>query len=171
MPSGKNQRLRYKRRENGLTDYRRRLRLLRGDSPRAVVRVSNTQATCQLVKYSPEGDRVLVEMKSSSLIKEHGWPNDASRKSIPASYLTGYALGKKALATGVKSAVLDIGLAASSTGNRVYAALKGMVDAGLDIPHGEAVLPSEDRISGRHISESLESSLESTKASIEEAYA
>ena len=79
--------------------------------------------------------------------------------------------GKKALASGVKSAVLDIGLAASSTGNRVYAALKGMVDAGLDIPHGEAVLPSEDRISGRHISESLESSLESTKASIEEAYA
>lgn len=171
MPSGKNQRLRYKRRENGLTDYRRRLRLLRGDSPRAVVRVSNTQATCQLVEYSPEGDRVLVEMKSSSLIKEHGWPNDASRKSIPASYLTGYALGKKALASGVNSAVLDIGLAASSTGNRVYAALKGMVDAGLDIPHGEAVLPSEDRISGRHISESLESSLESTKASIEEAYA
>ena len=171
MPSGKNQRLRYKRRENGLTDYRRRLRLLRGDSLAQSSGSATPKATCQLVEYSPEGDRVLVEMKSSSLIKEHGWPNDASRKSIPASYLTGYALGKKALASGVKSAVLDIGLAASSTGNRVYAALKGMVDAGLDIPHGEAVLPSEDRISGRHISESLESSLESTKASIEEAYA
>ena len=119
MPSGKNQRLRYKRRESGLTDYRRRLRLLRGNIPRAVVRVSNTQTTCQLVEYAKQGDRVLVQMKSSNLAKEHGWPSDASKKAIPASYLTGYALGKKAVASGVKTAVLDIGLAASSNGNRV----------------------------------------------------
>ena len=64
MPSGKNQRLRYKRRESGLTDYRRRLRLLRGNIPRAVVRISNTQTTCQLVEYAKQGDRVLVQMKS-----------------------------------------------------------------------------------------------------------
>ena len=60
MPSGKNQRLRYKRRENGLTDYRRRLRMLRGGLPRAVVRVSNTQVTCQVVEYA------LVETRSLS---------------------------------------------------------------------------------------------------------
>ena len=66
--------------------------------------------------------------------------------------------------------MLDIGLAASSNGNRVYAALKGMVDAGLEIPHGESVLPSEDRLMGRHINDSLESHVETAKSSIEEAY-
>ena len=105
------------------------------------------------------------------MAKEHGWPSDASKKAIPASYLTGYALGKKAVASGVKTAVLDIGLAASSNGNRVYAALKGMVDAGLEIPHGESVLPSEDRLMGRHINDTLESQVETAKSSIEEAYA
>ena len=168
MPSGKNQRLRYKRRENGLTDYRRRLRMLRG-LPRAVVRVSNTQVTCQVVEYAPGGDKVIVEVKTSSLTEKHGWPIDASRKSVPASYLTGFAAGKKAIAAGCETAILDIGLAASTKGNRVYAALKGMIDAGLEIPHGEDVLPSEERIMGSHIDDSLATSVESTKKSIEEA--
>jgi len=171
MPSGKNQRLRYKRRENGLTDYRRRLRMLRGGLPRAVVRVSNTQVTCQVVEYAPGGDKVIVEVKTSSLTEKHGWPIDASRKSVPASYLTGFAAGKKAIAAGCETAILDIGLAASTKGNRVYAALKGMIDAGLEIPHGEDVLPSEERIMGSHIDESLATAVESTKKSIEEAHA
>ena len=43
MAHGKRQRRKYARREFGLTDYRRRLKLLRGGEPRAVVRVSNTE--------------------------------------------------------------------------------------------------------------------------------
>ena len=125
--------------------------MLRGGIPRAVVRVSNTQVTCQVVEYSPGGDKILAEVKTSSLTENHGWPIDASRKSIPASYLTGFAVGKKAIAAGCETAILDIGLAASTKGNRAYAALKGMIDAGLEIPHGEDVLPSEDRIMGSHI--------------------
>ena len=143
--------------------------MLRGGIPRAVVRVSNTQVTCQVVEYSPGGDKILAEVKTSSLTENHGWPIDASRKSIPASYLTGFAVGKKAIAAGCETAILDIGLAASTKGNRAYAALKGMIDAGLEIPHGEDVLPSEDRIMGSHIDDSLASSVESTKKSIEEA--
>ena len=50
-----------------------------------------------------------------------------SKKSVPASYLVGYALGKAALAAGHEDAVLDIGLAASTPGGRVFAALRGMV--------------------------------------------
>ena len=38
MAHGKSQRLRFKRRRNGKTDYRRRLRMLRSGIPRAVVR-------------------------------------------------------------------------------------------------------------------------------------
>jgi large subunit ribosomal protein L18 len=74
------------------------------------------------------------------------------------------------LAAGHSEAVLDIGLAASSSGSRVFAALKGMVDAGLDIPHSEEIIPSDDRISGAHADEALAAALETTKAKIEEAY-
>ena len=42
-----------------------------------------------------------------------------------------------------------------------------MIDAGLEIPHGESILPSEDRINGEHISESLSKALDKTKKSIE----
>jgi large subunit ribosomal protein L18 len=33
----------------------------------------------------------------------------------------------------------------------LFAALKGAVDAGLDIPHDPAIFPSQDRIMGKHI--------------------
>ena len=54
MAYGKNQRLRFKRRRNGETDYRRRMKMLRGGFARAVVRVTNTQTICQLVNYELE---------------------------------------------------------------------------------------------------------------------
>ena len=49
------------------------------------------------------------------------------------------------------SAILDIGLNRATPGARVFAALKGAVDAGLDIPYGEEILPSEERVKGAHI--------------------
>jgi len=52
----------------------------------------------------------------------------------------------------------------------VFAALKGMVDAGLEIPHGDSVLPEEDRINGAHIDDSYASVVEATKTKIEEAF-
>ncbi len=171
MAHGKNQRLRYKRRRNGETDYRRRMRMLRGGSVRAVVRVSNTQTICQLVDYQSAGDEILVSIDGRTLVDKFKWPMDASRKSVPASYLTGFAMGKAALAAGHDEAVLDIGLAASSSGNRAFSALKGMVDAGLEIPHGEDVLPDDNRVSGAHIDESIAKAVESTKKAIEGAKA
>ena len=44
-----------------------------------------------------------------------------------------------------------------------------MIDAGLWLPHSEDVLPHEDRINGAHISDSLASSVESTRSKIEGA--
>ena len=83
--------------------------------------------------------------------------------------LAGYALAKRATAAGHDSAVLDIGLAASTRGNRVFAALKGMVDGGLDIPHSESVLPDESRLAGEHIDGKLAKAVEKTRKSIEGA--
>ena len=170
MAYGKSQRLRPKRRRQGKTDYHRRLRLLRSGAPRAVVRVSNTQVICQLVSYNPNGDIILQSVNGKSLTDSYSWPEDASKKSIPACYVAGYALGKKAISAGNHEAVLDIGLAASSPGSRVFSALKGMVDAGLEIPHGSSVLPSEDRLSGKHIDDSLSSSVEASIEAIEGAH-
>lgn len=167
---GNRQRSVFRRRRAGLTDYRRRLKLLRGNKPRAVVRISNTRTTCQLVSWAKEGDLVTVTVTGSDLLKKYGWPESFSQKSVSASYLVGFAMGKAALATGATEAVLDIGLAASTPGGRVFSALKGMVDAGLDIPHGENVLPDEGRIAGAHISDAIAAAVESTKNAIEEAY-
>jgi large subunit ribosomal protein L18 len=104
------------------------------------------------------------------LSKKYGWPEDFSKKSVPASYLVGFAMGKAALAQGAEAAVLDIGLAASSPGNRVFSALKGMIDAGLEIPHSDDILPDEDRVNGTHISDDVAAAVESTKTNIEGAY-
>ena len=61
-------------------------------------------------------------------------------------------------------------MAASTNGNRVFAALKGMVDAGLEVPHGDSVLPDDDRVNGAHIDDSYASVVEATKTKIEEAF-
>ena len=170
MAQGPRQRNQFRRRKSGETDYRRRLKLLKSGNARAVVRVSNTRTTCQLVTWKVDGDKVELSATGDDLISRFGWPEANSRKNLPASYLVGYALGKSALAAGHDQAVLDIGLAASTPGSRVFAALKGMVDAGLEIPHGDSVLPSEDRLSGAHIDDSYASVFEATKSKIEEAF-
>ena len=170
MMQGTRRRSVFRRRKAGLTDYHRRLKLLRGNKARAVVRISNTRITCQIVNWAVNGDQVMATVTGSDLTKKHGWPEGFSQKSVPACYLTGYALGKASLALGCEEAVLDIGLAGSSPGGRVFSALKGMVDAGLNVPHGEEVLPDEDRINGAHIDDKISAAVESTKKSIEEAY-
>jgi large subunit ribosomal protein L18 len=79
------------------------------------------------------------------------------------------ALAKQATAAGHGSAVLDIGLGASTKGNRVFAALKGMVDGGLEIPHGKDIFPDDDRLAGSHISDKLAKSVAASKKAIEGA--
>lgn len=170
MVKGPRQRATYRRRRTGETDYGRRLKLLRNGKPRAVVRVSNTQTTAQLVIFEPDGDKVVVGATGESLVKKFGWPEKLSRKSIPASYLVGFAMGKAAVAAGHNNAILDIGLAASTSGARVFSALKGMIDAGLEIPHGEKVLPDEERINGAHIDAKIAKSVVKTKSKIEGAF-
>lgn len=170
MARGTKQRNQYRRRMSGETDYRRRLKLLRSGNARAVVRVSNTRTVCQIVNWKVDGDKVELSMTGDDLVSRFGWPEGNSRKNVPASYLVGYAMGKAALAAGHDEAVLDIGLAASTSGNRAFSALKGMVDAGIEIPHGESVLPNDERTSGAHIDESYASVVEATKSKIEEAF-
>ena len=71
--------------------------------------------------------------------------------NIPATYLTGLLAGFRARKAGLKNAILDIGIVSPIKGAKIFAALKGALDAGLSIPHSEDVLPDESRIRGEDI--------------------
>ena len=71
--------------------------------------------------------------------------------------MTAYLCAKRALANGVESAILDIGLKSPIKGSKVFAALKGAVDAGLEIPHGDFIFPEDERIRGEHVAAYAES--------------
>jgi len=113
------------------------------------------------------GDKILVAACSKELEKL-GWK--ASNQNTSAAFLTGLLLGKRALTAGVKEAILDIGLRRPSAGARVFAVLKGAVDAGLQVPHDEAVLPSEERIKGEHIALYAKKMLEEDKQRYERVF-
>ncbi|WP_298669554.1 50S ribosomal protein L18 [uncultured Methanofollis sp.] len=140
----------FRRRKEGRTDYYARLKLLLSDTPRMVVRKTNRQIIIQLVVPEVEGDRTLVSAYSKELV-ELGYQGSTS--STPAAYLTGMLFARKALAAGYDEAILDIGLARAQKGARVFAALKGAVEAGFDVPHGEEILPDDERTSGAVIAE------------------
>jgi large subunit ribosomal protein L18 len=138
----------FKRRKEGKTDYNARLKLLMGKKPRLVVRRSLNLIRVQVIDFDFIGDKVLVSALSTDL-RKMGWK--FSTDNIPASYLTGLLAGKRALAKGIKGVVLDSGPVQSTKGSRIYAAAKGAIDAGLSVPVGEEVIPSDDRIRGVHI--------------------
>ncbi len=146
MPRGRKVIVPHRRRRELKTDYQKRLRLLKSGKPRIVVRKSVKNVTCQVVEYQPSGDRTLFSADSREL-KKLGW--NAGTGNIPSAYLTGLLCGTRA--KGIKEAVLDSGLHRSTKGSRLYAALKGVVDGGLKIPHSEEILPDEDRLKGQHI--------------------
>jgi large subunit ribosomal protein L18 len=154
MAQGSRYKLAFKRRREGKTNYGARLKLIALDKHRLVVRVTGNHTIAQIVDVQIEGDQTLVSAHSQEL-KNIGWL--ASGKNTSAAYLTGYLCGKKALKEGITEAVLDMGLATSTKGSRVYAVLKGAIDAGLEVPHNDVILPSEDRITGEHISQYAES--------------
>lgn len=151
MAKGPSYNVPYRRRREGKTDYHRRKKLLISGLPRLVARKTNKHIIAQIVEASIEGDRVLASAHSSELRKKFGWLG--SLKNLPAAYLTGLLCGYRALKRNVKKAILDIGLQTPSKGARIFAVMKGCIDAGIEIPHGEEILPSEERIKGQHISD------------------
>ncbi len=138
----------FRRRRANLTDYRMRKVMILSGVVRLVVRSSLKHIYTQLIEAYPSGDNILATVCSKELGK-FGWKT--FYKNTSAAYLSGLLLGKKALAIGVEEAILDIGLRQPSTGAKVFAVLKGAVDAGLKIPYDKKVLPSEERIKGEHI--------------------
>lgn len=142
-------RVSFRRKRIGKTDYRRRVKLLLSRTPRLVVRPGSRNITVQLISYSLKGDRVLAAANSRELGK-YGWKGSGS--NVPAAYLVGLLCGKRAMEKKQKKAIFDLGFTAPMKGGKIFTVLKGALDAGLDVPHAEDALPSEERIRGEHIS-------------------
>ena len=148
MGKGPRYHVAFRRRKANLTNYKSRKAMILSGLPRLVVRFSLNYISAQLIEASANGDKVLASACSRELVK-FGW--QASSRNTPAAYLTGLLLGKRALILGFKEAILDIGLRRSSGGAKVFATLKGAVDASLQVPYNGEILPSDERISGEHI--------------------
>ena len=140
----------FRRKQEGKTDYPKRIRLLTGQQPRLIVRPALKNITAQVATYDSVGDRIVAGVNSRALEK-YGWT--VHKGNIPAAYLTGYLLGKRTIKQKVKEAVLDTGMHTPIKGSKIYACVKGMLDAGVQIPADKKVLPSDDRIKGQHIAE------------------
>ncbi len=138
----------FRRRREGRTNYYRRGKLVVCENPRLVVRKTNRHIICQLVTAEMDGDRTLASATSADLAR---FGFTGSQAATPAAYLTGMLCAVRALNAGITSAVLDIGLHRATKGARVFAALRGSVEAGLDIPHTADILPGDDRVKGAHI--------------------
>ncbi|XP_038714734.1 60S ribosomal protein L5-like [Tripterygium wilfordii] len=159
--------VKYKRRREGKTDYRARIRLINQDKNkyntpkyRFVVRLTNKDVTAQIISASITGDMVLAAAYSHELPR---YGLEVGLTNYAAAYATGLLLARRVLktlemdeeyegnveATGEDfsvepaetrrpfRALLDVGLVRTTTGNRVFGALKGALDGGLDIPHSD----------------------------------
>lgn len=132
----------------GKTNYKKRIALVSSKKYRAVIRRSLKHLTVQFVSFDTKGDLVKVTCKSQEL-KKLGW--DLSTSNLSASYLTGLLASRKAKASGIDEAIVDIGIHPSIKGSRIYALVKGLVDGGLKVPCDPSMFPSNDRINGKHV--------------------
>jgi len=128
------------------TNYKKRGTMLMGKRDFITVTISNENTQVQILKPGMTGDTVIASAHSRYLLQK-GWKG--SRKSVPAAYLTGYLAGKKALGKGASDAILYTGTKRYT--QRMAAALKGVIDAGVKVPADKETFPSDDRINGEHL--------------------
>jgi large subunit ribosomal protein L5e len=134
---------------------------------RLVVRRTNKRIITQIISASIKGDHVLAQADSHEL-KKFGL--DSGLTNYAAAYATGLLLARRLLTDlgmadmykGIENAdgeffdvtekgvnedrrpfkaLLDVGLVRTTTGNRVFGALKGAVDGGIYVPHNTKRFP------------------------------
>ena len=148
-----------RRRRENKTDYNLRLKLLKSGKPRIVVRRTNKYFIVQAIESNEAKDKVFGGVTSKELLK-HGWDKKlaGSLKSIPAGYLTGLLFAKKITKTG-KKFIVDLGMARTLSGGRIFSVLKGIVDGGIDINVNKSIFPSQERLEGAHLKEEVKNSI------------
>ena len=139
-----------RRRKEGKTDYKLRLKILKSDIPRIVIRKTNKYFTLQVLTSKEAQDKVIMGTTSQNLIKE-GLDKKyiGSLKSIPAGYITGLLFAKKL--DRKQEYIMDLGMIRTIPKNRIYAVVKGLTEGGANIRVKKKVLPSEERINGNNL--------------------
>ncbi|MBU0662124.1 MAG: 50S ribosomal protein L18 [Candidatus Diapherotrites archaeon] len=157
----------FRRRREDKTNYVKRFAMLKSGMPRLVVRKSNNTTIVQLAEFVEKGD-VMLAVANSHELKALGWKGHGG--NLPAAYLTGMLCGKRALDGKFKGneggVIADIGLNTPVHGSRVFAAIKGAIDAGLKVKCDEKAFPAEDRIGGKHISDDVAAQFSAVKDAI-----
>lgn len=135
---------------------------------RLIVRTTNKDVVCQIAYSRMQGDVIVAAAYSHELPK---YGLKVGLKNYAAHYCTGLLLARRVLkkfkmdelykgqeeADGDDYCVepvddgpkpfrcfLDVGLTRTTTGNKVFGALKGALDGGLDIPHNNKRFPGYD---------------------------
>jgi len=148
MANGPKYRVPFRRRREGKTNYHLRLRLIKSNQLRLVIRNSTKNCVVSFNEAKINGDRTLVYACSAQLAKKFDWKYNSG--NLSSAYLTGYLAGLQAKKANIQSAILDIGIPIHK--NRIWASLKGVIDAGIEIPHGDIFNENlEKRITGEHI--------------------
>jgi len=142
------------------TNYKKRGTMLMGKRDFITVNITNENTQVQILKPGMTGDTVIASAHSRYLL-DKGWKG--SRKSVPAAYLTGYLAGKKALGKGAKDAIMYTGTRRYT--QRMAAALKGVIDAGLAVPADPETFPPDARINGEHLT--IKNEVSKVKSSID----
>ncbi len=140
----------FKRRRKGITDYDQRYKLIKSGKDRLVIRPSLSHMSVQVVEARKEGDHVVVSAHSKELEK-FGYKGYCGNST--AAYLTGLLCGYRMKKEEVDGIVPDIGLNSATKGANIFASLKGVIDAGVEVPHNKKVLPDDTRVRGEHIAE------------------
>jgi len=132
---------------------------------RMIVRITNHDILCQIAYARIEGDVVVASAYSHELPR---YGVKLGLTNYAAAYCTGLLLARRHLKAlkldgtykgvekvtgadynvekvdgqpGAFRCYLDTGLARTSTGARIFGAMKGAVDGGLDVPHSEKRFP------------------------------
>jgi len=135
---------------------------------RMIVRLSNKDITCQVAFSRIDGDRIICAAYAHELPK---YGITVGLTNYAAAYSTGLLLARRLLnklgldslypgnqevngaeynvegvedGPGAFRCHLDVGLARTTTGARIFGALKGAADGGLNIPHSTKRFPGYD---------------------------
>lgn len=161
---------------------------------RLIVRLSNRDITCQVAYSRIEGDKIVCAAYSHELPR---YGVKVGLTNYAAAYCTGLLLARRLLkklgldtlypgqtdvtgeeynvealdeGPGAFRCYLDVGLNRTTTGARVFGAMKGAVDGGLNIPHSTKRFPGYDaesksfnaevhhaHIMGKHVADYMQS--------------
>merc|ERR1711981_588634 len=129
--------VKYKRRREGKTDYYARKRLVsqaknKFATPkyRIVVRFTNKDIICQVVSSKIKGDITHCAAYS------HELPRYGVKVGL-TNYSAAYCVGLLCARRLLKKYGLDGKFKRTALGSKIFAAMKGSFDGGLEIPHSE----------------------------------